>query len=439
MAKAPFVVVGNSAAGLNACEALRRCDQATPLILVSEEPTAAYSRVATPYYLCGEIGDATLFFKDDAYYERLGITRRFGERVTAVDPSRHRLTVEDGEELTYDKLLLATGSTPHRPPIAGLDATEVLPHWTLAHAQAIRERSREVSSAAVLGAGFISLLTINAMWKLKPSIRFTVVELQPQVMPNLLDPPAAAMLRRRMEASGITVRTGMEAVAVSQQQGRKLVHLKDGSRLDVEMIVLGAGVRPNIDFLHGSGIACQRGILVDERMQTNQPDVYAAGDCAEGFDFLSGERVVHAIWPTAVEQGRIAGVNMAGGSARYPGSLSMNVLDAFGLTLTSIGIFSERPGVEMYSFTSANGDVYRKIALRDGCLVGMIAAGGPEEARSMGVVQQLIRRRLEIHRWKEALLRNPGIYGRICQESQQGPGLGRPPTATASASRRGPV
>ena len=163
-------------------------------------------------------------------------------------------------------------------------------------------------------------------------------------MPNLLDPPAAAMLRRRMEASGITVRTGMEAVAVSQQQGRKLVHLKDGSRLDVEMIVLGAGVRPNIDFLHGSGIACQRGILVDERMQTNQPDVYAAGDCAEGFDFLSGERVVHAIWPTAVEQGRIAGVNMAGGSARYPGSLSMNVLDAFGLTLTSIGIFSERPG-----------------------------------------------------------------------------------------------
>lgn len=434
MANAPYIVVGNSAAGLNACEALRRFDPATPLILISEEPTVAYSRVATPYYLCGEIGDATLFFKDDAYYERLAITRRFGERVTAVDPARHRLTLEHGEELTYGTLLLATGSTPRRPPIAGLEATEVLPHWTLAHAQAIRERSREVSSAAVLGAGFISLLTINAMWKLKPSIRFTVVELQPQVMPNLLDAPAAAMLRRRMEASGITVRTGMEAVAVRQEHGRKHVHLKDGSRLEVEMIVMGAGVRPNIDFLQGSGIACQRGILVDEHMRTNQPDVYAAGDCAEGFDFLSGERVVHAIWPTAVEQGRVAGASMAGGSAPYPGSLSMNVLDAFGLTLTSIGIFSERPGVEMHSFTSAGGDVYRKIALRNGCLVGMIAAGGPQEARCMGVVQQLIRRRLGITPWREALLRDPGVYGRIYQESQRGSGLGRPPTATASVS-----
>ncbi len=416
----PYVVIGNSAAGLSACEALRRGDGRAPLILISEEDTVAYSRVATPYFICDEIGDATLFFKDEAYYDGLGITRRFGRRVTAIQPAERCVTLDGGGAVAYGKLLIATGSAPRRPPIAGIEHTETFPHWTLAHAQAIKERTRNVETAAVLGAGFISVLTINAMWKLKPSIKFTVVEIQDQVMPNLLDAPAAAMLQRRMEESGLDVRTATEAVEVRSLDAKKAVILNDGESVEVDMIVMAAGVLPNIDLLENSGIDVQRGVLVDETMRTSQPDVFAAGDCAECADMLTGERVVHAIWPTAVEQGKVAGANMAGGTLRYPGSLSMNVLDAFGMTLTSIGIFTERPGIETITFAAGDGSVYRRVALRDGRLVGMIAAGTEQEARYMGVIQSIIRRRIDLTAWKDELVTDPGVYAKIYRQSQIG-------------------
>src|SRR3990172_110259 len=335
--QAHYVIIGNSAAGLNAVDATRARDLSSSLLLIADEDTHAYSRVATPYYISREIDDSTLFYKSPEYYQQRRVTTLVGHRVVALDADNHQVKLAEGTRISYGKLLLATGSTPSRPPIKGLEKVKVFPHWTLAQAKDILERTCLSESAAVLGGGFISLLTLNAMKSLKPSIQFTVIERLPQVMPNLLDEQAARMLEQRMTTQGIQVKTGVEAIELAElPDGKTKVTLSDGTEQRVDMVVLGTGVRPNVDFLAGSGLQIQRGILVNERMETNLPDVYAAGDCAESFDLLSGERVVHAIWPTAVEQGRVAGANMAGGASAHPGSLSMNVLDIFGLTSASI-------------------------------------------------------------------------------------------------------
>lgn len=420
--RARYLIVGNSAAGLNAVDAIRALDASSPLLLVSEEASVAYSRVATPYHISREIDDSVLYFKTADYYRERNVETLFGRRVLAVDPVSHAVELQDGSRISYEKLLLATGSTTARPPIKGLERVNVFPHWTLADADAIREQTQRARSAAVLGAGFISLLTINAMQKLKPALRFTVIERLPQIMPSLLDEQAAAMLQERMTARGMRVKTGVEAAELTPlPENRTRVTLSDGTAEDADMVVLGTGVRPRVDFLRGSGLEIGRGILVNERMQTNFSDVYAAGDCAESFDLLSGERVIHAIWPTAVEQGRVAGSNMAGVPAAYPGSLSMNVLDIFGLTAASIGIFREQPGVEMARFHDRERGIYRKFAFRNGTrVVGLIAVGGQDEVRYMGVLQSVIRRQLNVGPWKESLLQNPGLFSRIFLTAKQG-------------------
>jgi len=420
--QAHYVIVGNSAAGLNAVEGIRASDPSSPLLLIADENTVAYSRVATPYYISGEIDDSVLFYKSEEYYRQRQVTTLFGHRVVALHADRHQVELADGSLISYRKLLLATGSTPSRPPIKGLERVPVFPHWTLAQAKSILAQTPLSESAAVLGGGFISLLTVNAMKTLKPSIRFTVIERLPQVMPSLLDEQAARMLEQRMVAQGIQVKTGVEATELAELPlGKTRVMLSDGTEQKVDMVVLGTGVRPNVDFLLDSGLKIQRGILVNERMETNLPDVYAAGDCAESFDLLSGERVVHAIWPTAMEQGRVAGSNMAGGASVYPGSLSMNVLDIFGLTSASIGIFRDEAGVEMLRFSDFQRGIYRKFALRDGKkIVGLIAVGTQEEVRHMGVIQSLIRRQIDVSPWKDKLLQNPGLYSRIVLQACKG-------------------
>jgi len=420
--QAHYVIIGNSAAGLNAVDATRARDLSSSLLLIADEDTHAYSRVATPYYISREIDDSTLFYKSPEYYQQRRVTTLFGHRVVALDADNHQVKLAEGTRISYGKLLLATGSTPSRPPIQGLEKVKVFPHWTLAQAKDILERTCLSESAAVLGGGFISLLTLNAMKSLKPSIQFTVIERLPQVMPNLLDEQAARMLEQRMTTQGIQVKTGVEAIELAElPDGKTKVTLSDGTEQRVDMVVLGTGVRPNVDFLAGSGLQIQRGILVNERMETNLPDVYAAGDCAESFDLLSGERVVHAIWPTAVEQGRVAGANMAGGASAYPGSLSMNVLDIFGLTSASIGIFQDQAGLEMLRFFDFKRGIYRKLALREGKrIVGLIAVGSPEEVHYMGTIQSVIRRQIDVSPWKDKLLQNPNLYGRIVLEASKG-------------------
>jgi NADPH-dependent 2,4-dienoyl-CoA reductase/sulfur reductase-like enzyme len=221
-----------------------------------------------------------------------------------------------------------------------------------------------------------------------------------------------------MRDKGIDVVLGDSVSAIERRNGKGYgITLKSGKTHDADMIVCGTGVRPNIDFLKDSGVEIASGVLTNERQETNLPDVYAAGDCAEGFDFLSGERVVHAIWPTAIDQGRVAGANMADDSRAYPGSLSWNVTELFGLTSASVGEFRDRTGLESIVFHNAAANVYRKLLLDGDRIVGAVVIGRAEHVQDLGVVQAMIRRKTNVGRWKHMLGGERINYGMMAYET----------------------
>lgn len=411
-----YVVLGNSAAGLTAIDAIRQRDKEGPITLISKEPEPAYSRVALPYILSKEKTLKQITLQEDDYFKASKVATIVGTGASALDAKRKVLTLDDGRTVQYDKLLIATGSTSRVPPVQGIEEADVCYHWTLADTRKLEKQMANAKSCFVIGAGFISLLTVSALIKVA-KLKYTVVELADQVMPQLVDERGGQALERGMREKGIEVILGDSVSAIERENGRYTITLKSGKTHEADMIVCGTGVRPNIDFLKDSGLDIQQGILTNERQETNVPDVYAAGDCAECFDFLSGERVVHAIWPTAVEQGRVAGANMAGDSQTYPGSLSWNVTELFDLTMASVGEFRDRPDLEPVIFHNPSANVYRKLLLDNGRIVGAVVIGRAQHVQDMGVVQAMIRRRTDVSRWRHLLEGERINYGMLAYET----------------------
>jgi NAD(P)H-nitrite reductase large subunit len=411
-----YVILGNSAAGLTAINAIRQRDKDGPITLISKEPDVAYSRVALPYILSKEKKLPQITLQDDAYFAANKVETVIGTGASSVDTAAKTVTLEDGRGVTYDKLLIGTGSTSRVPPVAGIEDTEVCYHWTLADTQKLERQLANAKSCFVIGAGFISLLTMSALIKVA-SLKYTVVDVADQVMPQLLDEPAGRALERQMRAKGIEVVLGDQVSAIERNGTANRITLKSGATHLADMIVCGTGVRPNIDFLQGSGIDAARGVLVNECQETSAPDVYAAGDCAEGADFLTGERAVHAIWPTAIDQGRVAGANMAGDSKTYPGSLSWNVTELFGITMASVGEFRERDVWEPIVFRNDSANIYRKLLLDDGRIVGAVVIGRADHVQDLGVVQAMIRRKTDVSHWRHLMLSERMNYGMLAYES----------------------
>jgi len=413
-----YVILGASAAGLAALEAIRERDPEGEVVLVSKEGEPCYSRVALPYLLSGEknLAQITLYGQD--YFRTKGVETIWGVGATALDPQRKEVRLEDGNTLSYDKLLIATGSRPRVPPIQGIQEADVCYHWTLADARKIEERAQRATDCFVIGAGFISLLTVNALMKRIP-LRYTVVEIAEQVMPQLLDQRGAQILEQEMRHQGIHLLLGDSVAAIERDKdGRYSLQLRSGKTYTADMVICGTGVEPNIGFLQGSGLDIGMGVRTNERQQTNLPDVYAAGDCAETRDLQTGRPAVHAIWPTAVDQGKVAGANMAGDSLTYPGSLSWNVTELFGLTCASLGQFREGPGMEPIVFHDPVANVYRKILVNDGGQVaGVVLVGRAQDAQELGVLQAMIRRRTDLSRWKEHLARERITLGHLGLEA----------------------
>jgi len=417
MAGTRYVILGNSAAGLSAVDAIRQRDEDGSITVVSKEPEPCYSRVALPYILSREKDLRQITLQQADYYRAQNVDVVWGVGASAVDAGNKTARLEDGRSVPYDKLLIATGSLSRVPPIRGIEQADVCYHWTLADTRRIAEQMESAASCFVIGAGFISLLTVSALVKVA-RLKYTVVEIADQVMPQLLDREGGQALERAMREKGIDVVLGDQVSAIERaRDGGYGITLKSGKTFDADMVVCGTGVRPNVDFLKGSGLETKAGVLTDERQETNVTDVYAAGDCAEGLDFLTGERAVHAIWPTAIDQGRVAGANMAGDSQTYPGSLSWNVTELFGLASASIGEFRQRDGWEPLVFHNPHTNVYRKLLLDGGRIVGAVVIGHAEHIQDLGVVQAMIRRRTDVSRWRHMLRGERINYGMLAFES----------------------
>lgn len=399
------VIIGGGPAGIFAIETLRDLAPDDGITLVSDEP--AYSRMVLPYLMAGEIPEAHVFTGRDAYFEQLRVKTRIA-RVAAVDPKARTVALADKTPLGFDTLLIATGSSPLRVEIPGATGPGVSNLWTLDDARAILARIKGKKARVVfIGAGFIGFIVLNALAKV--GCELVVVEVEPQILPRMLDRRSAELAQGWLARKGIACHARVRATEVGDQAGRKAVKLSDGRELAADLVVIAVGVRPNVDLVKGSGIKTNGGILVDAHLRTNFSHIYAAGDVAEGPDLLTGQPAVHAIQPTAAEHGRVAGANMAGRAIAYPGSLSMNVLDIVKLQAASFGLWRD-DGRETTLVESASRPLYRKLVWDGDRIVGAIFLGPAEDVallNDMGMVKGLIQTKTPLGEWKGYVQHNP--------------------------------
>lgn len=396
------VIIGNGPAGVVAAETLRRADAAAEITLIGDEAEPPYSRMAIPYLLMGQIDEAGTYLRKDAeHFERLRI-RMLRGRVEAIDSGARSLRLADGQLLPYDRLLIASGAQPVRPPVPGIDLPKVWSCWTLADARMIAAGIGRGVRVLQMGAGFIGCIIMESLAARGPQL--TVVEMGDRMVPRMLDAVAGAMLRRWCEARGVRVLTGRRVVAIAAAGEALRVQLDDGETLEVDALISATGVRPNIAFLYGSGIAVDAGVLVDASMQTSVAGIYAAGDVAEAVEFGTGLRVVNAIQPDAVEQARVAALHMAGQPAVLPGTFVFNILDTLGLISASFGQWQGVAGGESVQLLDEAGFRYLRLAFDGDRLVGANCIGHTEH---IGVLRGLIQGQVRLGEWKDRLLANP--------------------------------
>ncbi|WP_240796780.1 FAD-dependent oxidoreductase [Terasakiella sp. SH-1] len=403
-----YVVVGAGPAGVQAVENLRKEDPNGTILLISGENEPPYSRMAIPYYLVGKVEEnGTYLRRNDTHYAEMNIDYCQG-LVSHVDSAASSLKLSDGSSIGYGKLCLATGASPIKPPIQGLDNKGVHHCWTLEDARKIIELAHEEAHVVLMGAGFIGCIILEALALRK--VNLTVVEMGDRMVPRMLNPTCGNLLKKWCEEKGITVHTSTKITMVEPNKGDPedtlLVDLDNGEQIPAHLLVVAAGVRSNTAFLEGSGVEIEEGIRVDAHLQTAVPNIYAAGDVAQGPDFSTGGWSVHAIQPTAADHGRIAAKNMCGHETTYQGSLVMNVLDTLGLISASFGQWEGVPGGD--SVERLDEENYRYIRLEfDGdVLVGAQTLGRTDH---VGVLRGLIQGKTELGVWKERLIEDPHL------------------------------
>jgi NADPH-dependent 2,4-dienoyl-CoA reductase/sulfur reductase-like enzyme len=413
------VIIGAGPAGVIAAETIRKNAPADRITLLGDEPEAPYSRMAIPYLLMGNIAEeGTHLRKTPTHFADLRI-ERITDRVVGLNTATRSLTLQSGGSLGYDRLLLATGSKPAQPPIPGIDSPNVHTCWTLEDARAIMAKAQPGSRVLQMGAGFIGCIIMEAL--ASRGVQLSVVEMGDRMVPRMMGPAAGGMIRRWVEAKGVAVHTGarverietpepglLEKVGTAFGTGiapaPSMVHLSNGEVLEADLIISATGVKPAMGFLEGSGVLCLQGILTDEHMQTNVPGVYAAGDCAEAFDKVSGTTIVSAIQPNAADQALVAALNMVGKPTALKGVTQINVLDTLGLISASFGNWEGVPGGEHVEQVDEVHNKALSLQFDGDVMVGCNSVGWTNH---VGAMRGLVEGRVPLGDWKDRLLQDP--------------------------------
>ena len=401
------LILGAGPAGVIAAETIRKLSAGDTITLVGDEPEPPYSRMAIPYLLMGNVNESgTYLRKSPTHFEdlKLNVVRAL---VKSVDVATKTVALDNGNTLNYDTLLVATGSHPIHPPVPGIDSDGVETCWTLADARAIAGLATKGARVLQLGAGFIGCIIMESL--AARGVKLSVVEMGDRMVPRMMGPTAGGMIRDWCEAKGVQVFTGTKVESITA--GKPLqVKLSNGQTVEADLVISAAGVRPAIGYLKDSGITCLLGVLTDEHLQTNVPGIYAAGDCAEAFDKVSGKTIVSAIQPNAAEQARVAGANMVAFScgkaapSNLKGVTQINVLDTLGLISTSFGDWQGRPGGEHVELTDAKAGRHLSLQFQGDVLVGCNSVGWTEH---VGVMRGLVEGQVKLGEWKERLKQDP--------------------------------
>ncbi|WP_053983643.1 NAD(P)/FAD-dependent oxidoreductase [Niameybacter massiliensis] len=396
-----IVIIGNSAAGLSALETVRKYDSTSKITIISKEGGLAYSRVLLPYFLRGKLSHDKLLIRNKAYYENNKVEYIEGN-VTQIDAHNKNVILEGGNEVAYDKLLIATGSSAMSPPIPGINQEGIYHMWTKTDAEQLEPYYKAGNRVLVIGSGFVSL---QAAWAaVVKDLKVTVVELADRIMPSVLDEHGANVLTESIRKNGVDLRLGTLTDRIEKQaDGTFKVYLKEQEAVEVDFIIVGAGVRPNTQLIGESGVAVDRGILVDAYMQTNIPDIYSAGDVAQGPTTFGEKNVIHALWPTAIEMGKVAALNMLGIEYQYEGSLNMNVTQMYDKTVASIGKFTDNQVETIHIFEDDGKRGYLKVCYEGEYVVGACLVGSTEAVSLLGKLRPLIRNKVKVDTVPEKL------------------------------------
>ncbi|MEI6027894.1 MAG: FAD-dependent oxidoreductase [Betaproteobacteria bacterium] len=446
------LILGAGPAGVIAAETIRKHAPHDEITLVGDEPEAPYSRMAIPYMLIGNIAEGGTHLRHAAgHYEAQRITLKHG-RAVALNTTERTVKLDSGETLAYDRLLIATGSSPATPPIPGIDGPGVRACWTLADARAIMAQATPGARVLQMGAGFIGCIIMEAL--AARGVKLSVVEMGDRMVPRMMGPTAGGMIKDWCQKKGVQVHTGTKVVAIERGADHPApsggtepaaggllsriasalgfggsaepvqaaaaapapaggapmrARLSNGQTLEADLIISATGVRPNIGFLEGSGVKCLVGVLTDEHLQTSAPGVYAAGDCAEAFDKVSGKTIVSAIQPNAAEQARVAALNMVGQKTELKGVTQINVLDTLGLVSASFGNWEGVAGgqhVELTQPDERTGGRHLSLQFADGKLVGCNAIGWTQH---VGVMRGLVEGAVPLGEWKDKLVDDPTL------------------------------
>lgn len=387
------VIIGAGPAGVSVAETIRAHDQKSEMVMVSAEPYPPYSPPAMADHFLH--GSHAHLWRSENWTEDQGINYLSGVEVQRIQPDEHLIKLSQGDEITYDRLVIATGSRLYTP-IDGAELPGVYNFKSLSAAQKLvdRVRSGEAIKAIIVGAGFIGMEIALLLRSL--GLAVTQVEMTDQVMPVMLDSDTAEIAQEFMQQRGIELHLNTKAVAFTGDDWAEGVRLESGETLSADVLVAATGVHPNIEFLEGSGISHGWGITVDRNLRTNLADIYAAGDVVEVPDLLTGEIYVHAIFPNAVEQGNVVGLNLLGYDVAYDGAHRMNSLKHLDLPIMAAGL---KTGDEVLR-TRNNGNL-RTVYLEEDRIVGFQIVG---EIQSAGILRALMNRRQNIKAIKDQLL-----------------------------------
>lgn len=396
------VILGAGPAGITAAETLRKLDAKASITVIDGEGEVPYSRMAIPYLLANQIEEPGARLRcDPEHYRKLRIDLE-KVRATAVNTAGASVQLADGRVLPYDRLLIATGSVPSREKIVGIDLPGVHTCWTLADARAILAAVKPGARVVQMGAGFVGCIIIKAL--IARGAQLTILVRSGRMVSRMMPAKASEMIGQWCESQGVRILGKTQAARIDRDGDALKVTLTTGETLAADVYLSVVGVKPGIDFLAGSGVAIEGGIIVDEHMRTNVPGIFAAGDVAVSRDCLTGERQINAIQPNAVDQGRIAALNMGGGDTRFIGSLAMNVLDTLGLISCSFGQWQGEAGGQGVELVDEPN--YRYLSLQFGAdrLIGATAIGLTDH---VGAVRGLIEGRVKLGEWKDTLMNDP--------------------------------
>ncbi|MDA3902530.1 MAG: FAD-dependent oxidoreductase, partial [Desulfuromusa sp.] len=350
-----FVIIGNSAAGLQALRTLRHHDRNSSIAIIDREDCPAYSRVLTPYYIGGHIPREGLDIVDRAFYKKLAVTTVFGQSVISLNPEGHSLQLANGLKIGFGKLLLATGAEARTIAVSSERAC-VLRH--IADAEKLVTLLKGAKSVTAIGAGLVSLPLLSHA---SEQIEKHLIIGSDRVFSRVVDTEAATIIEDLLEAKGLKIHKQDDIGEIIEAEQLQL-KLRSGKQLTSDLLIVGKGVAPNTQLAVEAGLEVAEGVIIDKFCRSNHPDIFVAGDAAEGADFISGEATIQGNWMTAVEQGENAALNMLGRECPYQGSLKNNITQIFGIDVATIGHYQDDAREIISSWNAATGR-FRKVFL----------------------------------------------------------------------------